>query len=216
MIRSLIAATIGGTTAAVHGEIVLGEDLGVSEGVAGSGVPAAGAVPVIAGPRPLVVERRPPDGWEEWTQVESFAGRRPGSSRPSSSTGRRPRRLRPGGAGGRRHRASTTAPCRPRAPGCGCRCYRTGGGGAGNVARRALSVLRSSIPYVSPVENREPAGGGVDGETVAEAKIRGPLQLRSRDRAVTAEDYEHLARPAAPEIARVRCALAGRRRGRRR
>ena len=42
-----------------------------------------------------------------------------------------------------------------------------------------------------------PAGlGGVeaDPESVADAKIRGPLLLRSRGRAVTAEDFEHLAR----------------------
>jgi predicted phage baseplate assembly protein len=38
--------------------------------------------------------------------------------------------------------------------------------------------------------------------------VRGPLALRTRDRAVTAEDYEQLAREAAPDIARVRCVTA--------
>ncbi len=87
--------------------------------------------------------------------------------------------------------------------------YRTGGGRSGNVARRALSVLRTSIPYVSTVENRGPALGGVDGETVGEARMRGPVQLRAQDRAVTAADYELLARQAAPAAARVRCLPAG-------
>ena len=32
-----------------------------------------------------------------------------------------------------------------------------------------------------------------------------PLHLRTRDRAITAEDYEQLAKRAAPDIARVRC-----------
>jgi predicted phage baseplate assembly protein len=45
----------------------------------------------------------------------------------------------------------------------------------------------------------------VDGETVEEAKRRGPLELRIRNRAVTAEDFEQLTRQAAPEFARVRC-----------
>jgi predicted phage baseplate assembly protein len=61
------------------------------------------------------------------------------------------------------------------------------------------------VPYVASVENREAAGGGVDGETVAEAKVRAPNQLRLQERAVTAEDYEYLAQQAAPSLARVRC-----------
>ena len=40
------------------------------------------------------------------------------------------------------------------------------------------------------------------------ARLRGPLSLRTRDRAVTAEDYEVLAREVAPEVARVRCVPA--------
>jgi predicted phage baseplate assembly protein len=48
----------------------------------------------------------------------------------------------------------------------------------------------------------------VDGESLEEAKIRGPVLLASRERAVTVDDYEQLARRAAPEVARVRCAPA--------
>ncbi len=83
--------------------------------------------------------------------------------------------------------------------------YRVGGGARGNVAAGAVSVLRTSIPYVDSVTNLSAARGGVDGETVEEAKIRGPLHLRARNRAVTAEDFEVLTREAAPEIRRVRC-----------
>jgi predicted phage baseplate assembly protein len=85
------------------------------------------------------------------------------------------------------------------------RSYRTGGGRRGNVAARSIRNLRSSLPGISTVENRTPAVGGVDGETLDEAKVRGPLMLRTRDRAVTAGDFEHLTREAAPEIARVVC-----------
>ncbi len=57
--------------------------------------------------------------------------------------------------------------------------------------------------------NREPASGGVDGETVENAMERGPISLRTLGRAVTVEDYEILAHGAAPGIARVRCVAAG-------
>ena len=85
--------------------------------------------------------------------------------------------------------------------------YRVGGGAAGNVARSAISVLRTSIPFVASVTNRRAAAGGVDGETVEEAKGRGPIQLRTRNRAVTIEDFEALTREAAPEVRRVKAVL---------
>ncbi|HRE01325.1 MAG TPA: baseplate J/gp47 family protein, partial [Ilumatobacteraceae bacterium] len=47
--------------------------------------------------------------------------------------------------------------------------------------------------------------GGVDAETVANAKLRGPQTLRSGARAVTAHDFERIAAEADPSIARVRC-----------
>ncbi len=83
--------------------------------------------------------------------------------------------------------------------------YRTGGGPAGNVRTGAVHVLKTSVPYVSKVENRRAAAGGASAETIEDAKTRGPLLIRSRGRAVTAEDFEELAREAAPGIARVHC-----------
>jgi predicted phage baseplate assembly protein len=50
----------------------------------------------------------------------------------------------------------------------------------------------------------------VEAETIEEAKARGPIFLRTRSRAVTAEDFEQLTRETAPEVARVRCVAAGR------
>jgi predicted phage baseplate assembly protein len=89
------------------------------------------------------------------------------------------------------------------------RSYSIGGGRQGNAARGAISVLKSSLPYVRTVENRLPAQGGVDGEDIDNAKLRGPLVLRARGRAVTTEDFEQITREAAPEVARVRCIAAG-------
>ncbi|MFD7832280.1 putative baseplate assembly protein, partial [Kitasatospora sp. NPDC059803] len=70
------------------------------------------------------------------------------------------------------------------------------------------TVRRSSVPYVARVDNREAARGGVDGETVENAKVRAPHLLRLQERAVTAGDFELIARQAAPSAARVRCAPA--------
>jgi len=83
--------------------------------------------------------------------------------------------------------------------------YRTGGGVSGNVGARTLVVLRSSIPYVASVINYAPAIGGTDTEDIEHARWRAPQVLRSRDRAVTAEDFEVLALQATPAVARARC-----------
>ena len=69
-------------------------------------------------------------------------------------------------------------------------------------------MLKTRVPYVARVENRAPAIGGADAETLDEAKVRGPMLLRSRGRAVTAEDFEELAREVAPDAARVHCVAA--------
>ena len=82
------------------------------------------------------------------------------------------------------------------------------------AGRSACSSRRS--PTWPSVENRRAALGGVDGEAVESAKVRAPILLRTRGRAVTAEDYEQLAREAAPEVARVRCAAHRRGHARRR
>ncbi|MCL3861860.1 putative baseplate assembly protein [Actinotalea sp. K2] len=83
--------------------------------------------------------------------------------------------------------------------------YRYGGGARGNVGARTLSSLRSTVPFVGGVVNLHPAGGGVDAETVTEAKVRGPLTLRTGQRAVTAGDFERLTRETSVEVARARC-----------
>lgn len=71
--------------------------------------------------------------------------------------------------------------------------YQHGGGTIGNVPRGAISVMKSSIPYVSRVNNRERASQGKDAQSLEDAKVRAPLNLRTRKRAVTREDFEYLA-----------------------
>lgn len=206
-VRALTVCTIGGTVAAAHAETVTGEPVGDAEGVPGQLFTVA-RPPIVADDTPLVVEVSDGSGWERWTEVDGFGASEPGDRHftVERTTGRilLGPAVRQADGTLRQYGAVPAAGSRVRV-----RRYRTGGGRGGNVARRALSVLRSSIPYVSVVENRGPASGGVDGETVAEARLRGPVQLRAQDRAVTAADYELLARQAAPGAARVRALPAG-------
>ncbi|MBE9008726.1 putative baseplate assembly protein [Pseudanabaenaceae cyanobacterium LEGE 13415] len=88
--------------------------------------------------------------------------------------------------------------------------YRTGGGKKGNVQAETLRFLKSSVPYVDRVTNYESAQYGVDAESLDQAVLRAPRILRSRDRAVTPEDFEVLALQAGQgAIARVRCLPTG-------
>jgi len=70
--------------------------------------------------------------------------------------------------------------------------YRRGGGTAGNVAAKTLTVMRDQIAGLL-VTNPAAATGGGEPETVENALIRGPQELRSLARAVTAHDYQLVA-----------------------
>jgi predicted phage baseplate assembly protein len=83
--------------------------------------------------------------------------------------------------------------------------YRHGGGRRGNVIPDALTILRSPVAGVAEVTNPRGALGGVDAETLDDARARAALEFRTRHRAVTASDFEVLAREASPRIARAAC-----------
>jgi hypothetical protein len=84
------------------------------------------------------------------------------------------------------------------------RAYQTGGGTVGNVPANAITQLLGGIPYVNGVSNPRAAEGGADGETIAAVELRGPQTLRNRERALSARDYEGLARAASPGVAVAR------------
>ncbi|QXJ21398.1 putative baseplate assembly protein [Actinomadura graeca] len=202
-VRAAEVFTIGGTTGVVHAETIEDDLLGEAAGVPGERFRTEYA-PVVAGDPPLVLETSDGEGWQRWEAVEHFAASGPADPhfRLDAATGEvsfGPAVRTPDGLL-RQHGA---------VPGKGAVVragrYRTGGGRLGNVARGALTVLRTSVPFVARVENREAARGGVDAETLEEAKRRTPVALRAQDRAVTARDYEELARRAAPDTARIRC-----------
>jgi predicted phage baseplate assembly protein len=83
--------------------------------------------------------------------------------------------------------------------------YRHGGGRAGNVTPRTLTMLKSALAGIDTVVNPRAAFGGVDAESLTSARQRAAMEIRSRYRAVTADDYEYLAGEASPRVARARC-----------
>jgi predicted phage baseplate assembly protein len=203
-IRDVAATTIGGTVDAVHAAVIRDEDLGVSEGIPGQ-VFRLRHSPVVLEEAPpvLAVDGGETSGWETWTRVEDFAASGPmdrhfvfdaaaGEVRIGPAV-----RVQDGSLV--RYGATPTKGRRLRMAE-----YRTGGGAAGNVAAGTLTVMKWSIKFVAGVTNRRGARGGVDGEDIENAKVRGPIRLRTRARAVTTEDFEHITREAAPNLRRVK------------
>ncbi|MFG2115328.1 putative baseplate assembly protein [Streptomyces sp. NPDC048718] len=219
VVRGVTAFTIGATVGAEHAERITDELLGAAEGVPGQAFTIA-RPPVVPGEFALEVAPREPTGAtipattttmgggaapaEVWTRVDDFAHSGPDDRHFTLDEGTG--RVEFGPAvrerdGTVRHFGAVPA----KGAAVRVRSYRTGGGAHGNVARGTLRVLRGTVPFVARVENRRPAIGGVDGESVDSARIRGPLTLRTLQRAVVPRDYELLAREVAPDAARVHC-----------
>ena len=83
-------------------------------------------------------------------------------------------------------------------------------GAAANVAAGQVVVLGTApsgggLPGLTSVSNLAAAGEGTDEEPVEDTLRRAPEQLKIRDRAITAEDYEFLAREASNEVVITRC-----------
>lgn len=202
-VRAAEAYTLGGTAPAVHAETVHDEPLGESTGLPGQRLRLRHA-PVVGDTPPVLLQTAEDGGWVDWDVVPHFAASRPHDRHITvdATTGEiafGPAVREPDGT----LRQYGFVP--PKGAVVRALRYRTGGGRAGNVARGAIRVLRRSVPYVAEVVNREAARGGVDGETVEEAKRRAPITLRAQERAVTLRDYEELARRAAPDTARITC-----------
>lgn len=202
-LAALQACTIGGTAPIVHAEAVHHEVLGTADGAPG-GRFRLQRVPVVPWHEPDALEVGEGDTWTQWLPVADFSGSRPTDRhyRLDPISGEiefGPAVRQPDGT----LRQYAAVP--PKGSLLRMSTYRTGGGRAGNVAVGQIRVLKTSVPYVNAVENRRPATGGADGESLDNAKVRGPLELRSSGRAVTADDFEELSRAIAPDAARLHC-----------
>ncbi len=202
---SIEAMTIGGTVPTVHAEVVRHEVIGRSDGTPGQRFTLQ-RHPVVASataPTLTVLFGGDEEIWQEAPAghfAQSRADDRHFRIDPYEGEVQFGPAVRSPDGGVRNYGAIPPAGAVLRID-----AYRTGGGRRGNVAQGQVRVLKTSIPYVSRVENRAPAVGGAEAETLNDAKARGPLLLRSRGRAVTAEDFEQLAHDVAPEAARVCC-----------
>lgn len=201
-VTALEAYTVGGTTSAVEGEGIARDELGVSDGTPGQSF-TVHRTPVVAGSlRAVAVETKA--GRQVWKAVPSFADSGPQDRHVTvdevSGTVRfGPAVRRPDGEV---HQYGAVPEIGARVTAGG---YRRGGGRGGNVAASTLTVLRSPIALVSRVENRVPATGGVDVESLDGLKQRAGHWLRTQDRAVTAKDYESIAAAACRDAGRVEC-----------
>ena len=205
MLRKVEVATWGGTVPATHAQVVANEFLGQSDGTPGQRfqLQLSPILKRMPGETLVVqVEGRSP---EAWTEVPDFSDSDSTAKHYTLDSIRGELRLGPAV----RQPDGTIklyGAIPPRYANMVFRQYRYGGGQEGNVQAGVLNTLKTAIPYVARVANREPAWGGMDAESLESAMMRVPALLRSRERAVTESDFEYLAAQALPAaIGRVRC-----------
>lgn len=208
-VRSVAAFSWGATVPATHAAIIRNERLGRSDGSPGQILDLERAPILKRAPGETVeVWRADLDQWEAWEEVEDF-GESNAEDRHFTCDGvtgeiRFGPALRQREGTVRRYGAIP-----PRGAEIRFSAYRCGGGTVGNVRIGTITELKAPIPYVDRVTNRFPASGGIDAEDLEDARLRAPHVLRTRRRAVAADDFEHLVRQAfAADIARVRCLQA--------
>jgi predicted phage baseplate assembly protein len=230
-IVGLSVRAIGGTVPASQCDLVENEQLGISDGNPGQTFQFQG-IPVLERRPDEYILIEPPNGLpHRWQEVKDFADSEPDSRHytldaltgvvqfgplirePSSLRYRTQARarLQEGGqtllmdgtrnAEGVEHQYGAIPPIGSVITMVR---YRTGGGRQGNVQPQTLRFMQAAVPYVERVTNHQPARNGADEESLAQAVLRAPRLLRTRDRAVTAEDFETLAQQAGA-VSRVRC-----------
>jgi predicted phage baseplate assembly protein len=196
----------GGTVEARHAVTVKDEILGTSDGSAGQIFRLANSPVLSRHPESDHVIVETPLGKEDWSEVQDFAEAKPDERCYTLET----------------DGTIAFGPSLPQPDGSHCRFgavppkgsvirftrYQYGGGVAGNVLARTISVLKVSIPYIASVRNHDHAIGGRDGQTLPDAKLRAARHLRAQARAVTAEDFE-LHATSLQEVARARCLAPG-------
>jgi predicted phage baseplate assembly protein len=226
-INALRVRAMGGTVSASHSSVIRDELLGISEGIPGQSFQLTNPPLLERRDDEYIVVIPTGGIPQSWKEVQDFADSKPEDRHYTldSLTGKLqfgPLIQEPSRAvHAAEERARTTPlpavdnyPTRrsinadgplekqygsipPRGAEIRMRQYRSGGGRSGNVERERLTVMKTSIPYITRVVNYQPARGGADGESLQQAVLRVPRLLRTRDRAVTREDFETLTLEAA-------------------
>lgn len=83
--------------------------------------------------------------------------------------------------------------------------YQYGGGAAGNVWAGEIKTLKSAVAGLDKVINQVAADGGADTATLEQMLEIGPARISHRNRAVTADDFQWLARDASRKVVKVKC-----------
>jgi predicted phage baseplate assembly protein len=201
-IYQITAAPIGALLPAENSTAELAEQLGISDGLPGQALSVRFA-PVLGLAGGETIEVQSPAGdWDPWDEVDSFAASNPDDRHfaldPVHGRIRFGPELRdPNG------RAAQRGAIPPKGAAVRMSHYRHGGGHGGNVPAGTLTSLRSALPGVASVTNPAPALGGVNSQDVDSVRSQAALEIRTRYRAVTAEDYEFLATEASPRVARA-------------
>ena len=206
-VNTMLPSAVGGTVPGTHSTIAGSELLGRTSGTPGESFTLMNS-PVLPRDEEEFLQVFEPDGeWVQWTEVPDFRDSTADDLHytldgVTGTISFGPTLREPDGLehvhGRTPERGSALRFTR----------YRYGGGVEGNVGANTLTVLKSSIPYVAHVSNHLPAAGGLDPETVDAARFRAPMVIKTRDRAITASDFEFLAKEASRRVARSRCIQA--------
>lgn len=216
-IQQITVQSMGGTVRASHAEVVEHEFLGYSSGAPGQRFwlqsapilrPDANRKETLCIQLPVQSNHEEPE--EEWDWVPDFGSL---EEDPKMLAGRKVFTLDTASGELRLPPAQTDAlgnvkrygAIPPRQASLWFNRYRHGGGVIGNVAAYALDTLKTAVPYVNRVYNREAAAGGQDQEPLERAKLRAPHLLHAQNRAVTAADFEYLATRCDVAVGRVKC-----------
>lgn len=185
-----LMAVRANTVSAIQAETIRDEVLGGSNGRPNQSFRLEGS-PVLDGSLNLEVDEG--DGFKAWSEVDDFY-----ASVADDAHYRLNRTTGEVTFGDGRNGAIPVAnPSNP-AANVIARTYRVGGGKQGNVAAAKINAILTTINGLDAngVGNLQAAHSGRDEETLQEAKLRAPQALKNKDRAVTAEDFEALAKQA--------------------
>ena len=204
---------IGALLPSTHASRIEDELLGLSDGTPGQVFPLRHS-PVLKPVAGETLEVQDPESgdWSTWERREDFVSSTEfdrhfvldpvsGERRARPRDPRDRRRLDPvrrGAAEGRRAALHALPPRRRPA--------------RQRHRRRAVGAAQPRSPASTRSPTRSPRVGGVDAEALEHARQRASMEIRTRYRAVTAEDFEFLAGEASPRVARAVCIPPERRR----
>jgi predicted phage baseplate assembly protein len=180
-----LQALLSNTVSATQAETVRGEVVGGTSGVASQQFRLF-SKPVLAAT--LVLQIDEGSGFTTWTEVDDLY-----SSGPDDLHYTLDRATATIGVGDGVHGHLPVANPQNPLANVVADVYRHGGGRAGNLGPAVIAQLQSAVDGIDSVTNLFASEGGVDDETLEDAKARAPQSLKTRDRAVTVDDFELLA-----------------------